>query len=140
MHTPDLRRIRRSVDWFAPCGPALIAQAARFAADRDADIAALLPENQEHVNTLLFRTLVHVVNHAENFPLLEAQLATVAVRARKVGVRASHLPIMRDCLIEALAGLAGNQWSPALERDWRTLLDGVIGAMLTAPAARRQAA
>lgn len=140
MHTPDLRRIRRSVDWFEPCGPALIAQAARFAADRDADIAALLPDDQEHMNTLLFRTLVHVVNHAENFALLEAQLATVAARARKVGVRANQLPVMRDCLIEALSGLAGREWTPALERDWRMLLDGVIGAMLVGPATKRQAA
>jgi hemoglobin-like flavoprotein len=140
MHTPDLRRIRRSVAWFEPCGPALIAQAVRFAADRDADIAALLPDDQENMNTLLFRTLVHVVNHAENFALLEAQLATVAARARKVGVRATQLPTMRDALLEALAGLAGREWSPQLERDWRTLLDAVIGAMLTVPAAKRQAA
>jgi hypothetical protein len=47
---------------------------------------------------------------------------------------------MRDALLEALAGLAGREWNPQLERDWRTLLDAVIGAMLTVPAAKRQAA
>jgi hemoglobin-like flavoprotein len=107
-----------------------MAQAVRLAADADDDIRALLPEDQEHLNTLLFRTLAHVVSHAENFALLEAQMGTVGARARRAGVRGTQLPLMRDALLAALAGLAGEQWTRELEDDWRTLLDGVLGAMV----------
>ncbi len=140
MHTPDLHRIRASFAWFSPCGPALIAQAVRLAADRDDDIRSLLPENQEHLNTLLFRTLGHIVKHADNFALLEAQMATVASRAAKAGVRPKQLPLMRDSLLAALGALAGEQWTPALARDWETLLDAIMGTMLAAPSVTRQAA
>ncbi|HLP83458.1 MAG TPA: globin domain-containing protein [Phycisphaerales bacterium] len=140
MHTPDLRRIRDSFAWFAPCGPALIAQAVRLAADRDEDIRAMLPDDQEHLNTLLFRTLAHVVKHADHFALLEAQLGTVAQRASQVGLRPSQYPLLRDCLLKALANLAGENWTRELAKDWFTLLEGIHGIMLVSAAPARRAA
>jgi hypothetical protein len=140
MHTPNLRRLQASFEWFRPCGPALIAHAIRTASDRNDDLRSIVPDDTSHLTALLFRALSELVARSSGFAKIEQPLAVLGQRAALAGVRASQLPVIRDALLDSMAQLAGGDWSPELHSDWESLLDGAIGVMMAGSLVSRRAA
>jgi hemoglobin-like flavoprotein len=123
------REVRASLDWFRPCGPALMAQVLRQLSDHHPRVRGLFPDDASEWTARYFATLDQIVGKAHDFQTLETSVANLGrrVAARGAGVR--EMTIVRDELIEAMSRLAGDDWTPALQRDWLMLLDAVIGAM-----------
>ena len=130
MNRIHVHSVRSSLDWFRPCGAALVAQTVRQVADNHPEVRSRLPANTSGWHARWFATLEQVVDNLHNFQSLEPGLSVLGKRAAAAGVTPLHMAVLRDELIVAMARLAGDDWTDALHAAWSTVLDAVIGAML----------
>jgi hemoglobin-like flavoprotein len=129
MQRPQIRRVKQSFDWMRPCGPALVAQVLRKLEERHPDTRALFPA-QAKLNKRLFATLEQVVGHLHRYQVLEPALAEAGRDAMARGARPEDFAKVREEMIDAMARLAGEDWTTELDHDWRLVLDAMAGAML----------
>jgi hemoglobin-like flavoprotein len=130
MNRIEVHRVRKSLDWFRPCGPALVAQTVRQLADNHPSVRSRLPSDTSAWHARWFATLEQVVDNLYSFHTLEPGLSVLGSRAARVGLTPAHMAIIRDELLLAMARLAGDDWSPSLHAGWTTVLDALIGALL----------
>lgn len=130
MNRRDGRRIRESFEWFAPCGPAMIAMMMRKLSDRNAHVRGLFPPDAEAVNRTIFETLRQVVTRIDRFETLERPLAELGIRCAKAGATAADYAVVRDELLSVMEEIGGDDWDHRLGQEWREVLDAVAGAML----------
>jgi len=130
MNRRQLQNLRDSFDWFAPCGPALIAKVMRNLTDNHPGVRAMFPEEAGPLNERIFATLGQVVRNIERFHKLEGPLGQIGTRCACEGANAAHYRIMREELISVMAELSGADWTDELARDWRDVLEAVSGAMM----------
>jgi hemoglobin-like flavoprotein len=123
-------RLRLSLDWFRPCGPAMIARVLRNLGERHPRIRALFPDDTTGLNTKLFETLCQIVKYAGRFHRLEQPLMEFGAKAADAGAIPAHYRIVREELLATMAELAGEDWTEGLARDWKFVLEAVSGAML----------
>ncbi len=142
MNRIQLNHVRSSLDWFRPCGGALIAQTVRQLADNHPRVRSLLPEDTANWNVRWFATLEQIVGNLHSFESVEPGLGVLGRRATLNGFTPAHMATVRDELILAMARLAGPDWSDSVNASWVLVLDAVIGAMMNervAPSARKAA-
>lgn len=118
------------MDWFRPCGAALIAQTVRQVADNHPGVRSRLPADTSEWHARWFATLEQIVDSLHSFQNVEPGLSVLGRRAVAAGITPAHMSVLRDELVIAMARLAGDDWTPTLEAGWNTVLDAVIGAML----------
>jgi hemoglobin-like flavoprotein len=129
MERPQIRRVKQSMEWMRPCGPALVAQVLRKLDERHPDTRALFPAGPE-LSKRLFATLEQVVGHAHRYQALEPALAEAGRDVLRRGARPEDFRAVREEMIDAMARLAGEDWTQELDRDWRLVLDAIAGAMM----------
>ncbi|GJQ30219.1 MAG: hypothetical protein HBSAPP03_21030 [Phycisphaerae bacterium] len=132
--------LRTSIAFFKPCGPALMARAVRTLGDEFPDLRALLPDDTSRLHVRWFATLEQIVERCEQFHKLERVLGDAGASAAAAGFTPAHYPIVRDTLLAAMHDLAGEDWTPELEKSWRLLLDATSGAMIAGAFRHRHAA
>lgn len=130
MNRRDGKRIRESFEWFAPCGPAMIAMMMRKLSDRNPHVRGMFPPDAERVNRRIFETLRQVVVHVDHFEALEQPLAELGVRCAKAGATAADYATVRDELLAVMEEIGGADWDFRLSQEWREVLDAVAGAMM----------
>ncbi len=130
MNRIEIHRVRSSLDWFRPCGAALVAQAVRQVADNHPGVRSRLPADTSGWHARWFATLEQVVDNLHSFETLEPGLGVLGRRAGAVGLTPAHMAVLREELVSAMARLAGADWTPSLDAGWRLVLDAIIGAML----------
>ena len=145
MNRIQLNQVRASLEWFRPCGPALVAQVVRQLADNHPRVRAFLPDDTSTWHARWFATLAQVVANLHTFQAVEGGLGVLGTRAAARGVTPAHMAVVRDELLVAMSRLAGEDWTDALHEAWTTTLDAAIGAMIhtapaTAPTPARRAA
>jgi len=129
MQRPQIRRVRESFEWMRPCGPALVAQVLRKLGDKHPDTRALFPDGPD-LNRRLFATIEQVVGHLHRYQVLEPALAEAGRDALQRGARPEDFQAVREEMMDAMAKLAGEDWTSDLDADWRLVIDSVAGAML----------
>jgi|GEM_PF-3085418 len=129
MNPDQVVRIRRSFEFFRPCGPALVAHAVRGLIDSHSVLSTRLPANPAGLHKRCFETLEQIVKRCDRFGTLEAPLGELGRRAGRHGVSHLYYGAMKQSLLEAMADLAGADWGPELQEAWELLLDATIGAM-----------
>lgn len=122
--------VRNSLDWFSPCGPALIARVVQRVRERDPHAASVLGPGGETQNKQLFATLRQIVRGMSNFHKLEPALLQAGGDIAVRGGHAALYAIARDELIDTMAELAGDDWSQDLTDSWREVLNTVSGVLL----------
>lgn len=134
MDARQLYLVRNSLDWFSPCGAALIARVVQRVRERDASVVRLLGQETtaggDDLNKRLFATLRQVVRGMSSFHKLEAALLSAGVTAAGRGGHAALYAIVREELVATMADLAGDDWSPALTHAWTDVLNAVAGVLL----------
>ncbi len=126
---PQVRRIRESLEWIRPCGPALLAQVLRKLSEKHPDTRALFPDGPD-LTKRLFATLDQVVGHLHRYQVLEPTLAAAGRTAQDRGARPEDFEAVRDEMVDALARLSGEDWTQELDADWRFVFDSIAGGML----------
>lgn len=136
-----MRRVRESLDWMKPCGPALIAQVLRQLSEKHPDTRSLFPD-QPDLSKRLFSTLEQVVKNLSQYPVLEPALMQAGQAAINRGAKAEDFAAVRGEMLDAFGRLSGDDWTHELHRDWGFVLDAVAGTMLraTTPVEQRMAA
>lgn len=137
MNRRGIDRLKRSFEWFVPCGPALIGKVMRQLADDHPGIRAMFPDDMSHLNRKIFDTMKQIMSRIDRFESLERPLADLGVTCDAEGAVAAHYPIVRDELLSAMRDLAGDDWNEQLSADWTELLDAVSGAMIAGAVHRR---
>ena len=130
MNRIQVYRLRTSLRWFKPCGPAMIARVFRNLSDHHPGVRALFPDDTERLNKELFETLRQVVRALPRFHCLEEPLMDFGAKAADAGANPAHYGIIRAELLATMAELAGDDWTDQLAKDWNLLLEAISGAML----------
>lgn len=136
MNRIQANRVRKSFEWFRPCGPAIIARIFRSLGDQHPGIRVLFPDDTSSLNTKLFETLGNIVRALPRFEAVDLLLADLGAKAGAAGAKPAHYRIVRDELLTTMAKLTGVDWTPELANDWKLVLDSVTGAMLRGAAPR----
>lgn len=130
MHGILQHRVKSCFNAFRPCGASLIAATVVQIEQKCPELRSLLPADTAQFNARLFATLDQIITNIDNFQRLEKPLADLGKAAYDAGIKnPRHYCIIRDCLIAAMAKLAGSSWSHQLYADWCQVLDAVLGAM-----------
>lgn len=129
MNPAQVVLIRRSFEFFKPCGPALVAHATRGLIDSHSVLGSHIPANPAALHKRCFETLEQIVRRCDRFGTLQAPLGELGRRAARHGLSHLHYGTMKEHLLRAMADLAGADWGPGLEEAWGLLLDATIGAM-----------
>jgi hemoglobin-like flavoprotein len=140
MDARQLYLVRNSLDWFSPCGPALIARVIQRVRERDPSSAEVLGPGGEAQNKQLFATLRQIVRGMSDFHKLEAALLESGKALAQRGGHATLYAIVRDEIITTMAQLAGDDWSNDLTNAWSEVLNTVSGTLLRAGFEHREAA
>jgi hemoglobin-like flavoprotein len=93
-------------------------------------VRPLFPADMSKQKGHLFAAVGLVVKHADNLGALTEPLAQMGERHRTYGARPEHYPVVRDCMLIALARTAGPAWTDQLAADWGAALNAVAGAMI----------
>ena len=90
-----------------------------------------LPEQKKK----LVAALALVVKNLEKPDVLKTALGQLGERHLEYGAKAAHYPAVGECLLVALAEVAGDQWTPELKKAWTEAYGAV--ADLMRPGTRR---
>src|SRR6185369_9463289 len=93
MNRIQANRVRRSFEWFRPCGPAMIARIFRSLGDQHPGIRVLFPEDTSTLNTKLFETLGQIVRALPRLQSLEDLLRDIGAKAGAAGAKPAHYRI-----------------------------------------------
>lgn len=78
---------------------------------------------------MLARALIAVMNHLDDEPWLRDQLGALGAKHDAHGVLPEMYEWVGDALLTTLADVAGDTWTPALERSWSEAYEVIAGMM-----------
>ena len=78
----------------------------------------------------LVGSLAYIVKNLENGAELSAYLKAMGRRHLAYGTKESHYPAVGECLLAALAKVAGPAWNRELEQAWTEAYQAVAGLMM----------
>lgn len=135
MHPEDLHQLRKSFARVEAQGHvgALIFYQKLFALAPA--VRPLFSTDIEVQSRKLTRMLTELLSLAEKPSELRSVLHALGARHVDYGALPEHYPIVVETLIEMLASVLGNDFTPALRAKWKGLLDHVSAIMLEGAAA-----
>jgi methyl-accepting chemotaxis protein len=138
--TLDVEALETSFDLVAPRGDELmnVFYARLFAAAPT--VRPLFPRGMETQKKMLLSALVLLRRSLRNLDEIVPTLHDLGARHVAYGARPEYYPVVGAALIEAMAEIAGPDWSPEYEQAWSAAFDVVAGAMLAGAAEAELAA
>jgi len=136
----DVEALETSFDLVAPRGDELmnVFYARLFAAAPT--VRPLFPRDMETQKKMLLSALVLLRQSLRNLDEIVPTLHDLGARHVAYGARPEYYPVVGAALIEAMAEIAGPDWSPEYEQAWSAAFDVVAGAMLAGAAEAELAA
>ncbi len=92
----------------------------------------MFPEDMEAQKRALVASLVIIVRSLRSADVLGLYLEGLGKRHRGYGALAAHYPVVGMVLLETLAEMAGDSWTPELEVAWSEAFRTLSGLMLRA--------
>ena len=114
--------------------PQIVATFYELLFERHPTVRAMFPKDMNRQREHLTVAIAMVARNASRLDLLSEPLKQLGARHVAYGTRAEHYPIVRDLLIESLAGAMGSAWTSAHQRAWYAALTNVAGVMLSGAA------
>jgi hemoglobin-like flavoprotein len=71
-----------------------------------------------------------VARNISSLDALEQPLSEMGARHAGYGAAPEHYPVVRDCLLRAMARVSGDSWTPQPHDAWYAALNAVAAAML----------
>lgn len=90
----------------------------------------LFPEDLTEQRGKVVDELVFLAGAARDLPDFTARARELGARHRHYGVRVEHYPRVEQALLEALAEVLGEQWTPLVEGAWRALYHLIAETMV----------
>lgn len=79
---------------------------------------------------MLTGALVAVIDHLEDAAWLETTLRGLGAKHVDYGVREEMYPWVGECLVAALADVAGDAWTPDVAQAWTDAFGAISGLMM----------
>src|SRR5262249_50491926 len=126
----DLDALETSFDLVAPRGDELMDEFyTRLFAAAPA-VRPLFPEDMGPQKTMLLAALVLLRKSLRNLDAIVPTLRRLGACHVAYGARPEHYPLVGKTLIASLAAVAGDAWTPKLERAWVGAYELVATVML----------
>ncbi len=114
--------------------PQVVAKFYELLFERHPTVRAIFPKDMNRQREHLTVAIAMVARNASRLDLLSEPLKQLGARHVAYGARPEHYPIVRDLLIESLAGALGTAWTSSHQRAWFAALTNVAGVMLSGAA------
>ncbi|MGH3734200.1 MAG: globin domain-containing protein [Micromonosporaceae bacterium] len=101
----------------------------------DPQLRDLFPIQMDAQRNRLLNAVVRAVQQVEDPERFADEHRALGRDHRKFHVQPEHHDVVRECLIDALARYAGEQWSPEYAQAWRDAYDAIAGHMVAGAAA-----
>ena len=136
----DLEALETSFDLVAPRGEELMDEfyARLFAAAPG--VRTLFPRDMETQKAMLLSALVLLRKSLRDLDAIVPTLRTLGARHVAYGAKLEHYPVVGSVLIESMAAIAGQAWTPEYEQAWGEAFEIVAGTMLQGAAEAELAA
>jgi len=102
---------------------------------RRPEVRRIFPTDMARQKEHLAAALAMLFRNLENMEGLEPSLMSLGAQHVAFGALPEHYPVVRDCLLAAVAEVAAPAWSSQLEDAWREAFNRVCSAMLKGAAA-----
>jgi hemoglobin-like flavoprotein len=93
-------------------------------------VRRLFPEDMSRQKSHLTAAIAIVARNISSLDALEQPLSEMGARHAGYGAAPEHYPVVRDCLLRAMARVSGDSWTPQLHDAWYAALNAVAAAML----------
>ena len=136
----DLEALETSFDLVAPRGEELMDEfyARLFAAAPG--VRTLFPRDMETQKAMLLSALVLLRKSLRDLDAIVPTLRTLGARHVAYGAKPEQYPVVGSVLIESMAAIAGQAWTPEYEQAWGEAFEIVAGTMLQGAAEAELAA
>jgi len=129
--TLELEILESSFDEIAPRGEELVEVFYRRLFEAAPEVRPLFGEaNLHNQRTKLLATLVLLRKSLRDLTSIAPRLRTLGALHVAYGARAEHYPIVANVMLDSMAELAGDAWTPQVAAAWRRALNYVAGVML----------
>lgn len=128
----DVKLLRESFDLVATREPEVAMRFYGILFRRYPQVQPLFGRSaQANQAKMLTEMLVAVLDHLEDAQWLQTNLRALGVRHMDYGVTREMYPMVGECLLAALAEVAGDAWTPQLSNAWSEAYDAIVTLMLT---------
>jgi len=100
-------------------------------------VRAMFPQDMTAQKEKLLLSLQAVVAHLSDPGANLRRLQDLGKRHVSYGARPEHYPLVVAAMIEAMRDVAGPEWNPAIEQEWRRALTLVSEVMMRASSATK---
>ena len=126
----DLEALETSFDLLAPRGDELMDEFYARLFEAAPAVRPLFPEDMQRQKTMLLGALVLLRKSLRDLDAIVPKLRDLGARHVAYGARPEHYPVVGAALIDAMAALAGDAWTPEYERAWIAAYGVVAATML----------
>ncbi len=99
-------------------------------------VRTLFPEDMFEQSEKLWKSIVMVVESADDLSEIEHALKALGARHVRYGAEPAHYKVVTDVLIETIAALMEHDWTEDHQTAWRLALEAVCDTMLEGAAQR----
>ncbi|MCB9544834.1 MAG: flavohemoprotein [Myxococcales bacterium] len=123
--------LRSSFNLVVEREPAITARFYGIFFDRYPQVVPMFSRNTpEKQQEMLTGALVAVLDHLEDAPWLASTLRTLGRRHEGYGVTAEMYDWVGECLLAAMAEVAGDDWSAEVEQAWVDAYGAIVSLTL----------
>ncbi len=126
----DADALRESFALVAERAPNLTARFYEILFERYPETRAMFPKNMRTQEEMLTRALVAVLDHLEDGPWLADTLRALGAKHVDYGVTDEMYDWVGDALLRTLAEVAGDAWTPRVEKAWTDAFGAIAGLMI----------
>jgi hemoglobin-like flavoprotein len=99
-------------------------------------IRSLFPDDMFEQSEKLWKTIVKVVESADDLTEIETELKALGARHVHYGAEPAHYVVVTDVLIETISTLMKDEWTDETQHAWKRSLEAVCATMLEGAAQR----
>jgi len=126
----DLIALETSFDLVAPRGDELMDEFYSRLFATAPSVRSLFPEDMQRQKVALLGSLVLLRKSLRNLDAIVPKLRELGARHVAYGALPEHYPVVGAVLIESLAAIAGDAWTPEFESAWAGAYEVVAGTMI----------
>jgi hemoglobin-like flavoprotein len=114
-------------------GPRLTRRFYELLTQRHPEVGPMFQVDLDHQAVVLHTAMRAVIHHLEDADWLVERLGSLGHLHAALGVTPEMYDAFTECMVDAMAEAAGDDWTPQLAAEWRGALDD-IGAVMQAGA------
>ncbi len=129
---PQIELLESSFQLIAPKGPELVEKFYGELFAQHPELRSMFSDDIHKQEKALLSALRVVVKSLTKPETLVRALTTMGARHANYGAQVEHYPVVKDILLQTMASLAGDAWTPNVAEVWHTALNLVGQTMADA--------